>query len=1401
MTARTVHSAKQTSCVLELPNLISVQLDSFRWFLESGLNELFRDFSPIKDFSGTQFVELLGFTLGEPKWSLEECRDRDMTFEAPIRARVRMGQVNGETQETELYLGDLPLMTDKGTFIINGRERVVVSQLIRSSGVYFENVFDRIFRKGTPTGVWLETYLTNRNIFGAKIIPSEGPWIEIDTASNDVVTVKVGQGKAICVTTLLRALESFEQARAPRFMRLGDAVHRRYLGIPYAAREYVDPDTGELLTEECPAEQVEGYYRTSPQINAQPVMDKETGEIYVMPGQILDQDAIDRMPDAVKDLCVAITTPTSTNEELLNLFGTRVTLENPTIEDLERKWALTEIVSPRNNRVLAKPYQLIDREHARQIAALELESLDVLDVPALITATLDHDSTSNSHEALMDIYKKTRPGDPPSEQAAMELIRSQFYDSRRYDLARVGRYKLNRKLGLNVALDVRTITKEDFISTLEYLIRLTGGVGDIDEIDHLKNKRVRAVGELLQSQLRNGFVRMEKVARERMTQDQEHLVPQAIMAIKPISAAIKSFFGSSQLSQFMDQTNPLSELTHKRRLSALGPGGLTRQSATLEVRDVHDSHYGRICPIETPEGPNIGLISQLATYARVNEFGFIETPYRRVVDGRVTDEVVFLSAEEDEKFRIAPGDTPVDSHGKIKHARVQVRHQLGEDTVYPEVDRTEVDYMDVSPVQLVSIASALIPFLENDDATRALMGSNMQKQAVPLLRSDAPVVKTGFERRALVDSGALVLARRRGTVRQVTCTEITVKTPDGKLDVYPLMSHLQSNQSTCVSQRPIVSPGERVREGQVLADGPCSDHGEMALGKNVLVCFVPWGGYNYEDAILVSQRLVRDDVYSSIHMERYEIEARDTKLGPEEITRDIPNLGEEALKDLDENGIIRIGAQVQPEDLLVGKVQPKGQSELSAEERLIIAIFGKKAEETRDVSLKLPHGEKGKVVDVKVFSRFRFRCKSCGMEIKLSKKPEDAQPECKRCGGNTEKLPPDELSAGVNMLVRVYIAQKRKLMEGDKMAGRHGNKGVISKILPDEDMPFLPDGTPVDIVLNPLGVPSRMNIGQIMETHLGWAGTFFDTCYENPAFQGASEQEILQQLAHMAEATRARVLQQYVRSELMLDLQFHADESTETMLNRLKEHLLTLPLWQIERIARVVNVPAPISPILMDNMGLTSIGWRESVVDESMLPAELREKADPSVIDSIMQQVKHNTWERCGIDERTGKCRVRDGMTGEPFDNPLTVGVIYMLKLAHLVDDKIHARSTGPYSLVTQQPLGGKAQFGGQRFGEMEVWALEAYGASNTLQEMLTIKSDDIHGRVKVYEAIVKGEPMMDPGIPESFKILVKELQSLGLRVSAFDMDQREINWREEDEQDAMRYRRYSFDHEGPREV
>ena len=1124
------HSFAKIHEILDVPNLIEIQHTSYQWFLNTGLKETFADISPIQDFTGNLVLEFMDYGFGEPKYSVEECKDRDVTYAVPMRVRVRLvNKETGEVKEQEVFMGDFPLMTEQGTFIINGSERVIVSQLVRSPGVYFDYTVDT----------------SGKRLYSASIIPNRGAWLEFDTDSNDVIWVRIDRTRKLPVTVLLRAV-----------------------GL-------------------------------------------------------------------------------GSNHAILEAFNS---------------------------------------------------------APGIL-ATLEKDNTQSEGDALLEIYKRIRPGEPPTEESARSMFSTLFYEPKRYDLAGVGRYKINKKLrlterlvgaisaenivdqrtgellvepgqritrkqaeqiaaaGINSVMittrdgqelrlfsneqpeeNATTITPQDILATVNYMIGLSYGYGHVDDIDHLGNRRLKSVGELLQNQFRIGLSRMERVVRERMTiQDVEIITPQALINIRPVVAAIKEFFGSSQLSQFMDQTNPLAELTHKRRLSALGPGGLSRDRAGFEVRDVHHSHYGRMCPIETPEGPNIGLIGALTTYARINEYGFIETPYRRVENGVVTDEIVYLTADEEDNYRIAQANEELTEDNRFVKPKVMVREREEIKNVPVET----VDFIDVSPKQIVSAATALIPFLENDDGARALMGANMQRQAVPLLESEAPLVGTGMERKIAVDSGAVVLAKNDGVVESLSAREIVVKTAMGR-DRYKLRKFERSNQGTSINQKVRCRVGQVVKVGDLLADGPCTDLGELALGRNVVVAFVPWEGYNYEDAILLSEDLVKEDVFTSIHIEEYEAQARDTKLGPEEITRDIPNVGEESLKNLDERGIVRIGAEVKPGDILVGKVTPKGETELTAEERLLRAIFGEKAREVRDTSLRVPHGEGGIVVDVKVFSR------------------EDG----------------DELSPGVNKLVRCYVAQKRKISEGDKMAGRHGNKGVISRIMPVEDMPFLPDGTPVQIVLNPLGVPSRMNIGQVLETHLGMAARALGVHVATPVFDGASEDEVV----------------------------------------------------------------------------------------------AMMEKANLSP---------------------DGKTVLFDGRTGEPFDNPVTVGIIYMVKLAHLVDDKIHARSTGPYSLVTQQPLGGKAQFGGQRFGEMEVWALEAYGAAYTLQEILTVKSDDVVGRVKTYEAIVKGENIPEPGVPESFRVLIKELQSLALDVRVLGENEQEIEIKEVEEDISEMARELGIDIQG----
>ena len=1201
--------------VLEMPNLLEVQKNSYKWFLDEGLQEVFEDVSPITDFNGNLMLEFTDFTLDStPKYSLEECKERDATYAAALKVRARL--INKETEEIkdqEIFMGDFPLMTDTGTFIINGAERVIVSQLVRSPGIYYASEFDKLGKK----------------LLSSTVIPNRGAWLEYETDSNDVFSVRVDRTRKVPVTVLIRAL-----------------------GV-------------------------------------------------------------------------------SSDAEIIELFG-----EEPKI-----------------------------------------------------LATIEKDVSKSYEEGLVELYKKLRPGEPPTVESSESLLRGMFFDPKRYDLAKVGRYKFNKKLALktrvsgavlaeavvdpmtgeivaeegtvlsqailetiqdtgvagivirneegreikilsNRAVSIEPfvaeygltaqelgikekvyypvlceilescenadeikaavkakhhelipihITVEDIMASINYVMHLDYGYGNVDDIDHLGNRRIRSVGELLQNQFRIGLSRMERVVRERMTiQDMENATPQALINVRPVTAAIKEFFGSSQLSQFMDQNNPLSELTHKRRLSALGPGGLSRERAGFEVRDVHSSHYGRMCPIETPEGPNIGLINSLATFARINEYGFIEAPYRVIVKDEngepvVTDEVRYVTADEEENYNVVQANEPLLPDGHFAHKKVTGRHR--DDII--EVDRTEVQLMDVSPKQMVSVATALIPFLENDDANRALMGSNMQRQAVPLLTTDSPIVGTGMEYKAAKDSGIAIVAKKGGVVEKLSANEIVIKNDEGQRDVYHLIKFQRSNQGTCLNQRPIVNKGERVEAGRIIADGASTSNGELALGKNPLIGFMTWEGYNYEDAVLLSEKLVQEDVYTSVHIEEYEAEARDTKLGPEEITRDIPNVGEDALRDLDERGIIRVGAEVRSNDILVGKVTPKGETELTAEERLLRAIFGEKAREVRDTSLRVPHGESGIIVDVKIFTRENG----------------------------------DDIGPGVNQLVRVYIAQKRKISVGDKMAGRHGNKGVVSRVLPVEDMPFLENGRPLDIVLNPLGIPSRMNIGQVLETHLSLAAKALGWKISTPVFDGADEVDIMDTL---------EMANDYVNTEW--------EEFSEK--------------WK---------------PLLQGD-----------------------------IYDELYENRDHRAeWKGVKL-SRDGKVQLRDGRTGEPFDNRVTIGFMHYLKLHHLVDDKIHARSTGPYSLVTQQPLGGKAQFGGQRFGEMEVWALEAYGAAYTLQEILTVKSDDVVGRVKTYESIVKGENIPEPGVPESFKVLLKELQSLALDIKVLRADSTEVEIKESIDDDEI---------------
>ena len=1196
---RTRYSYARINEILAMPHLIDIQRKSYEWFVQKGLMEILHDISPIKDFAGNLELSFESFELGTPKYSVEECKERDESYSAPMNVKARLifkDKEKGEIKESSVFMGDFPLMTDTGTFVINGAERVIVSQLVRSPGVYYSVTMD-------PSG---------KKIYGTTVIPNRGAWIEYETDINDIISARVDRTRKVPATVLLRAL-----------------------GL-------------------------------------------------------------------------------SSNDEILACFGNH---------------------------------------------------------PALL-ATLEKDTTTNRDEAMLELYKKLRPGEPVILENAVQLIENTFFDSKRYDLANVGRYKLNKKLGWRNRLSgtvlaeaiadeetgeiilpagtkmtdenldkiaesgiynerglravkiqnheeemllmfttgidekMHTVTNEDVFASFNYLLNLMDGHGTGDDIDHLGNRRVRCVGELLQNQFRIGLSRMERVVKERMTiQDNEVITPQALINIRPVVAAIKEFFGSSQLSQFMDQNNPLAELTHKRRLSALGPGGLSRERAGYEVRDVHNSHYGRMCPIETPEGPNIGLIGSLSTYAVINEYGFMETPYR-VVDKenkRVTEEIRYMTADEEDKYIVAQANEPLDDEGYFMGERVTARAKDDVLSITPD----KVDLMDVSPKQVVSIATALIPFLENDDANRALMGANMQRQAVPLLCTQAPIIGTGMEYKVASDSGVCVLAKRAGEVIRVVGNEIRVRAENGEVDVYPLLKFKRSNQGTCVNQRPIVFKGDKVTEKQILADGPATDHGELALGHNVIVAYMPWEGYNYEDAVLLNEDLVKADIFTSIHIEEYDCDARDTKLGKEEITREIPNVSDEALKDLDERGIIRIGAEVRPGDILVGKVTPKGETELTAEERLLRAIFGEKAREVRDSSLRVPHGEAGKIVSVKVFSR-----------------------------ENGDDLPP-----GVNEQVRVHIAQKRKISEGDKMAGRHGNKGVVSRIMAREDMPFLPTGEPVHIVLNPLGVPSRMNIGQVLENHLGWA----------------------------ARALGMEIDTTNLAAKLNAVEKTGAAEGTPEFEAAFKEELANSETAKkLEHYGYDYEKYGMPETVEIDKFGGKSVKAVQISVP---------------VFDGAHEQDIADALELAGID-KTAKTTLYDGRTGEPFDNPVTVGLTYYLKLHHLVDDKIHARSTGPYSLVTQQPLGGKAQFGGQRFGEMEVWALEAYGAAYTLQEILTVKSDDVVGRVKTYEAIVKGENVPDPGIPESFKVLVKELQSIGLDIKVLNEDEEEVSLRDDEDDD-----------------
>lgn len=1239
-------SRRKTPEIIELPYLIEIQTASYEWFIDHGLRELFDNFSPIEDYTGNISLEFLDYRIGEPKRSIPECRERDATYEAPLYAKVRLvNKETGEIKEFEVYMGELPQMTTRGTFLVNGAERVVISQLSRSPSVYFRDAIDS----------------SGRVLYSAQVIPNDGAWVEVDTAASGVIGVKVGQARKFPVTTLLRALDYLEE-------------------------EGEDPNTPPTGTDE----EILRCFGTRKRI-------------------------------AVKDL---ISSLTKRDEDTA-----------PGLETHDEYFSLDRVLNE-DGETIVDHLSVIDEREAKEILRMGRKEINTIMVPHQLRMTLSDDNTHTAEEGLLDVYRKIRPGDPPILDSAESLLRAYFFDIKKYDLSRVGRYMINKKLGIDVNPDLHILTRRDIVAIVRYLLNLSKGEGAVDDIDHLMNKRVKAVGELLQTQLRTGFLRMERVAKERMTSlDPDDMAPQSIISIKPITAAINSFFGSGQLSQFMDQINPLAELAHKRRLSALGPGGLSKQSAKLEVRDVHHSYYGRICPIETPEGPNVGLIGYLALHARLDQYGFIETPYRKVKGGKLTDEIDYLTADEEEKYNVATISEPVEK-GRFVRDRIVVR----KGGTFPQVTPNEVDYCDVSAKQVFSVATALVPFLENDDAVRALAGSNMQRQAVPLLITEQPVVKTGVERRSAEDSGAVLVAEEDGEVIEVDADHVKMRYASGLEVDYPLATFLRTNMGTCISQKRLVRRGQKVVKGEPLSDGAATRDGELALGKSCLVCFLPWEGYNFEDAVLINERLMRDDVLSSVHIEKWECEARDTKLGPEEITRDIPNVGDEALKDLDVGGVVRIGAEVHAEDILVGKVAPKGQSELTAEEKLVIAIFGKKAEEMRDVSLRVPHGEKGIVIATKVFSRYKYRCDRCESIFDFGK-PLDGQLECDRCGGRLRKLPGDELKPGVNQLVRVYVAQKRKIMVGDKLTGRHGNKGVISKVLPPENMPYLSDGTPIDICLNPLGVPSRMNIGQLLETHVGWIAKKLGRTYITPVFQGVSITEIKEGMLEVAELLYTRALQDYAQTEL-------------NMFGEIVDSSILSGSYAEQQQGVLKQLQAAGKEALGELADWLGVGEKE-----------FAEANDAQAAEMVLQAAVVNVEKRVGFDSKTGKAWLYDGRTGEPFNQPVMVGYMYILKLLHLVEDKIHARSTGPYSLITQQPLGGKAQMGGQRFGEMEVWALEAYGAAYCLQEMLTVKSDDVQGRVATYEAIVKDDNIREPGTPESFKILVREMQSLGLDV------------------------------------
>jgi len=1356
--------------VAVMPNLIEVQKSSYDDFLmikeppggrpdDQGLQAVFKSVFPISDFSGRATLEFVRYDFDPPKYDVEECMQRDMTYSAPLKVKLRLivFDINEETgsrsikdvKEQDVYMGDMPLMTPNGTFIINGTERVIVSQMHRSPGVFFDHDRGR-------------THSSGKLLFAARIIPYRGSWLDFEFDAKDLVHVRIDRRRKLPVTTMLYALGLNDEEILAAFYN--------HIPIKEAKRGWRMPFAPEKMRGTAPAADL---------------IDAKTGEVVVRAGEkITARRARELSQSGLKEVLVSA-------------------------EDLAGRYLAEDIVDMETGQIYGEAGDEIDAKLLAELKERGIKQFSILDIDhvtvgAYIRNTLKIDKNANREEALMDIYRVMRPGEPPTVEAAEALFHGLFFDPERYDLSAVGRVKMNMRLDLDVPDTVRVLRKEDILAVVKTLVGLRDGKGEIDDIDHLGNRRVRSVGELMENQYRVGLLRMERAIKERMSSvDIDTVMPQDLINAKPAAAAVREFFGSSQLSQFMDQTNPLSEITHKRRLSALGPGGLTRERAGFEVRDVHPTHYGRICPIETPEGPNIGLINSLATFARVNKYGFIESPYRKVVDGKVTDEVVYLSAMEEMRHHVAQANAEVDEEGRLVGDLVTCRYQGDVMLVSPD----KVDYIDVSPKQLVSVAAALIPFLENDDANRALMGSNMQRQAVPLIRAEAPLVGTGMEPIVARDSGAAIVARRTGIVDQVDATRIVIRATEETdpskpgVDIYRLRKFQRSNQNTCINQRPLVKVGDYVKAGDIIADGPSTDLGELALGKNVLVAFMPWMGYNFEDSILLSERVVSEDVFTSIHIEEFEVMARDTKLGPEEITRDIPNVSEEALKNLDEAGIVYIGAEVHPGDILVGKITPKGESPMTPEEKLLRAIFGEKASDVRDTSLRLPPGVSGTVVEVRVFNRHgvekderamaiereeierlakdrddelqildrnvygRLKSVLLGKEVakgpkgarkgtaiteevlaeiprsqwwEIGLKDEKAQAEVeaiqkqyeeakknleRRFVDKVDKLQRgDELPPGVMKMVKVFVAVKRKIQPGDKMAGRHGNKGVVSMIVPVEDMPFLEDGTPVDVVLNPLGVPSRMNVGQILETHLGWAcrglGRIID--------------QALEQYRESGELDRLK--------ETITKI-YGPDHEVSKLSN---EELVALG----EQLRKGVPVASPVFD-----------GARESDINEMLQLA--------------------------GFDT-TGQVTLYDGRTGEPFDRKVTVGYKYLLKLHHLVDDKIHARSIGPYSLVTQQPLGGKAQFGGQRFGEMEVWALEAYGAAYTLQEMLTVKSDDVAGRTKVYEAIVRGDDTFEAGIPESFNVLVKEMRALGLNVELINSEEQQTLQEQEEKRPQL---------------